>query len=45
MQLRAKRPVEDVKPCLGIEQARPAKAKWEGDGTLCGKDSMTGIDV
>ena len=45
MQLRAKRSVEDVKPCLGIEQARPAKAKWEGDGTLCGKDSMTGIDV
>lgn len=45
MKLRAKRPVEDMKPCLGIGQARQAKAKWEGDGTLCGKDSMTGIHV
>lgn len=34
-----------MKPCLGIEQARPAKAKWEGDGTLCGKDSMTGTGL
>lgn len=34
-----------MKPCLGIEQIRLAKARWKGNGSRCGKDSMAGIDA